>query len=102
MTRIIASVLAACTLAAAGVASAQTVEARISHGDLDLTTTAGVQTFEARVTRAGQDFCRQARLLDKPDTSRADCQRDFRAEAIQKLPDHAQVAYAMNRQAVGA
>ncbi|RYE60484.1 MAG: UrcA family protein, partial [Oxalobacteraceae bacterium] len=56
MTRTIATLLAACSLAAAGAASAQTVI--ISVGDLDLASPADVQVFRGRVNNAARTLCR--------------------------------------------
>ncbi|CAN5124618.1 hypothetical protein BH10PSE1_BH10PSE1_14270 [soil metagenome] len=92
MTRTIATLLAACSLAAAGAASAET--ARIQHGDLDLNTSAGAHAFAARVETATRDVCRapSVRLSE-----RSTCERIVRAEVIKQLPKHAQVRYALNR-----
>ena len=94
MTRLIATVLAACALAGAGAASAQS---RNVYGDLDLASTQGAATFEARVDTAAHHFCRAAAGGASPLAQRAACVREFRAEAFAKLPTHAQVRYAVSR-----
>ncbi|MBJ7484673.1 UrcA family protein [Brevundimonas sp.] len=95
MTRTIATVLAACTLAAAGAASAQ--EARIAYGDLDLATTAGAATFDARVQKAARSFCRESRGATSRISDRTACERAVREEAMAQLPEYAQVRYAVSR-----
>src|SRR5690606_12096976 len=95
MTRIIATVLAACAMAAAGSASAQT--ARIQFGDLDLASTEGAAAFEARVDAAARQFCRQATRPAARTSERAVCERAVRDEAFAQLPSHAQVRYAVSR-----
>ena len=94
MTRLIASVLAACALAGAGAASA---ESRIPFGDLDLATTEGAATFDARVETAARQFCRATGGAISPLAERTACEREFRKEAFSLLPDHAQVRYAVSR-----
>lgn len=95
MTRTLATLLAACSLAAAGAASAQT--ARISYGDLDLATTAGARAFDARVDTAARNFCRAAHRPISRINDRTGCERAIRAEARQSLPQQAQVRYAASR-----
>lgn len=95
MTRLIATVLAACTLAGAGVASAQT--ARIPFGDLDLASSEGAATFEARVDAAARQFCRQTTRPVTRISERSVCERAVRDEALAQLPAHAQVRYAVSR-----
>jgi UrcA family protein len=92
MTRTIATLLAACSLAAAGSAFAEAPSARIQHGDLDLNTRAGAQTFAARVHRTARDLCDA-----NPAAERASCVRAVRAEAVQQLPNQGRVRYAINR-----
>lgn len=98
MTRIIATALAACALAAAGAASAQS--ARIPFGDLDLATNAGARAFDTRVARAATTFCRAYHRPISRISDRAACERAVRAEAMQNLPEYAQVRYASSRQAI--
>ena len=95
MTRTIASVLAACALAAAGSASAQ--EVRIAFGDLDLATTAGAATFDARIDKAARKFCRGAHRPASRISNRVACERAVREEAVSQLPEYAQVRYAVSR-----
>jgi UrcA family protein len=94
MTRIIATLLAACTLAGAGAASAQT--ARIPFGDLDLASTEGAAAFDARVDAAARKFCRQANPVSRI-SERSACEQAVRDEALAQLPTHAQVRYAVSR-----
>ena len=94
-TRTMSGLVAAASLAAAGAASAQT--ARIPYGDLDLATTAGAQTFEARVDAAARGFCRNAHRINSHLPDRSTCERAVREEAMSQLPEYAQTRYAMSR-----
>lgn len=91
----LASLTAALVLAAAGAASAQ--EARIAWGDLDLTTTAGAEAFDARVEAASRKMCRDARRPASRLGDQAYCRAAFRSEAVRALPDAAQAEYALGR-----
>lgn len=95
MTRTIAAVLAACTLTAAGAASAQ--DLRIPFGDLDLASTSGAAAFDARVETAARRYCREAYRPVSLVSGRVDCERAVRDEVLQKMPQHAQVRYAVSR-----
>lgn len=87
----LASLAAVLTLAAAGSASAQ--EARIAWGDLDLSTAAGADAFDARVRAAARKMCRDVPMIG----GRAACYAVVRDEAVSLLPGAAQVDYALSR-----
>lgn len=81
--------------AAAGTASAQ--EARIRWGDLDLSSAAGADTFDARVSTAASRMCRGVKRPGSRINDRAFCRAAFRTEAVRQLPGSAQVDYALSR-----
>ena len=87
----LASLAAVLTLAAAGSASAG--EVRIAWGDLDLSTPAGADAFDARVRAAARKMCRNVPMIG----GRAACQAAVRDEAVTLLPGAAQVDYALSR-----
>ncbi|HYD28386.1 UrcA family protein [Brevundimonas sp.] len=87
----LASLAAVLTLAAAGSASAQ--ETRIAWGDLDLSTAAGADAFDARVRVAARKMCRSVPMIG----GRAACHTAVRDEAVSRLPGAAQVDYALSR-----
>jgi len=87
----LASLVVVLSLAAAGSASAQ--EARIRWGDLDLSTPAGADAFDARVRSAARKLCRNLPVS----AGRAACQAAVRDEAVVLLPGAAQVDYALSR-----
>jgi UrcA family protein len=89
--KILASLAAALTLAAAGSASAG--EVRIAWGDLDLSTAAGADAFDARIRAAARKMCRNVPMIG----GRAACQAAVRDEAVTLLPGAAQVDYALSR-----
>lgn len=91
----LASLAAVLTLAAAGSASAQ--EARIAWGDLDLSSAAGANTFDARVEAAARTLCRGARKPGSRISDRAFCRAAVQAEAVRLLPGRVQVEYALSR-----
>ncbi|KQY68065.1 MULTISPECIES: UrcA family protein [unclassified Brevundimonas] len=91
----LASLAAVLALAAAGSASAQ--EARIAWGDLDLSSAAGANTFDARVEAAARTLCRGARKPGSRISDRAFCRAAVQAEAVRLLPGRAQVEYALSR-----
>lgn len=94
--KILASLVAALTVGlAAGAASAQ--EARISWGDLDLSSAAGADAFDARVEAAARKLCRNARAPGTLINDRAWCRAAVRAEAVRLLPGRVQVDYALSR-----
>ena len=87
----LASLVAVLTLATAGAASAQ--EARVAWGDLDLSTAAGADAFDARVRAAARKMCRGVPMIG----GRAACHAAVRDEAVGLLPGAAQVDYALSR-----
>jgi UrcA family protein len=87
----LASLAAVLTLAAAGSATAG--EVRIPWGDLDLSTPAGAEAFDARVRTAARKMCRSLPMT----SGRAACQSAIREEAVSLLPGAAQVDYALSR-----
>lgn len=93
--KILASLAAVLALAAAGTASAQ--ETRIGWGDLDLSTAAGADAFDARVDAAARRLCRGARRTGSNINDRAFCLAAVKGEALRQLPDHVQVDYALSR-----
>ncbi len=91
----LASLAAVLVLAAAGSASAQ--EARIAWSDLDLSSAAGAEAFDARVEAAARKLCRNARTPGRLVNDRAWCRAAVQAEAVRLLPGRAQVDYALSR-----
>ena len=91
----LASLAAVLALAAAGSASAQ--EARIPWGDLDMSSAAGANTFDARVEAAARKLCRGARAPGRLISDRAFCRSAVQAEAVRLLPGRVQVDYALSR-----
>lgn len=85
---------AAITLAAAGAASAQS---RISIADLDLSTPAGAAELDARIARASDIQCRDARIPGSSRSDRAGCAADYRAEFLRALPAQARASYESAR-----
>lgn len=79
--------------AAAGSASASERTVRIHWGDLDLSTAAGADAFDARVNAAARKMCRNLPMIG----GRAACQAAVREEAVSLLPGAAQVDYALSR-----
>ena len=90
-----ASLAAVLALAVSGSASAQ--EARIVWGDLDLSSAAGADAFDARVEVAARTLCRDARRLGSHISDRPFCRAAVRAEAVRLLPARVQVDYALSR-----
>lgn len=91
----LASLTAALVLAAAGSASAQ--EARIAWTDLNLTTAAGADAFDARVEAAADTLCRDARRPGSRLADRSFCRAAVQTEALRRLPAAARVDYALGR-----
>lgn len=87
--------LAAVLALAAGSVSAQ--EARIAWGDLDLSSAAGADTFDARVEAAARTLCRGAKKPGSRISDRAFCRAAVQSEAVRLLPGRAQVEYALSR-----
>lgn len=91
-----ASLAAALTVAlVAGSASAN--EARISWGDLDLSSVTGAVAFDARIERAADRLCRGVKRPGSRINDRAFCRAAVRAEAVRQLPGPVQVDYALSR-----
>ena len=93
--KILASLTAALTLCAAGTASAE--DARIRWGDLDLSSAAGADAFDARVEATASRMCRGAKRPGSRINDRAFCRAAVRAEAVRLLPGAVQVDYALSR-----
>jgi UrcA family protein len=96
----LASLAAVLALAAAGTASAG--EVRIAWGDLDLSTAAGADAFDARVRSAARRMCRHVRRPGSLISDRTACEAAIQDEAVSLLPGAAQVDYALSRAALAA
>jgi UrcA family protein len=83
--------LAAATLLCAAPAAAQTV--RVPFGDLNLSTAAGAEAFDARVAEAGREVCTtgSARLVN------TSCVKRIQREAVRELPRSDRDDYARAR-----
>ena len=96
MFRITAALAATAMLAVASAASAQ--ETRIAYGDLDLTTAAGAQTLDQRISAAAAAMCRDVRAADSRLSRRNNrCEADARSQIRSQLPREARAA--LNAQA---
>ena len=94
--KILASLVTALSISlVAGAASAQ--EARIQWGDLDLSSAAGADAFDARVSTAADRMCRGVKRPGSRLSDRAFCRAAVRNEAVRQLPGAAQVDYALSR-----
>ena len=91
----LASLAAIAALAIAGSASAQ--EARIAWGDLDMSSAAGANAFDARIEAAARSLCRGVKKPGSGVSDRAFCRAAVRAEAVRLLPGPVQVDYALSR-----
>ncbi|WP_332657881.1 UrcA family protein [Brevundimonas sp.] len=91
----LASLAAIAALAIAGSASAQ--EARIAWGDLDMSSAAGANAFDARVGAAARTLCRGVRKPGSLMSDRAYCRAAVQREAVRLLPGPVQVDYALSR-----
>jgi UrcA family protein len=85
--------LAAVLIVAATAGTASAREARVAWGDLDLSTAAGADAFDARVRSAARQMCRGVPMIG----GRAACHAAVRDEAVSLLPGAAQVDYALSR-----
>ena len=85
--------LAAVLIVAATAGTASAREARVAWGDLDLSTAAGADAFDARVRAAARKLCRNTPMIG----GRAACLAAVRDEAVTLLPGAAQVDYALSR-----
>jgi len=92
----IASLTTAAFLAA-GAAYAAPIEARISYGDLDLSSRAGVTQFDARVRHVAKSLCTGRLPIE-----RLSCMDKVRDEAMSLLPERARTEYARGRVAFEA
>lgn len=94
--KILASLVAILAVSlAAGAASAQ--EARVQWGDLDLSSAAGADAFDARVAAAADRMCRGVKRPASRISDRAFCRAAVRDEAVRELPGAIQVDYALSR-----
>lgn len=84
--------------AAAGAASAQ--EAHIGWSDLNLSTAAGADAFDARVEAATRRICLRATRPGSRISDRDFCRVAARNEAVRQLPGAARVDYARSRPTV--
>ncbi|MFN7621465.1 MAG: UrcA family protein [bacterium] len=95
--KILASLAAVLAVSlAAGTASAR--EVRVQWGDLDLSSVAGADAFDARITTAAKRACRGAKRPGSRISDRAFCRAAFREEAVRQLPGAVQVDDALSRQ----
>ncbi|HEY0601109.1 UrcA family protein [Brevundimonas sp.] len=85
--------LAAVLIVAGAAGSASAGEVRVAWGDLDLSTPAGADAFDARVRAAARKMCRGGSMIG----GRAACPAAVREEAGTRLPGAAQVDYALSR-----
>ena len=91
MFRITAALAATAMLAVASAASAQ--DTRIAYGDLDLSTAAGAQALDQRISTAAADMCRDARATDSRLSRRNNrCEANARSQIREKLPREARAA----------
>lgn len=81
------------TLAAGPAAAAE----RISLADLDLSRPAHAAIFDARIDRAADALCRDARRTGSRLSDRAFCEGQVRAEVMRQLPVAAREDYAAAR-----
>ncbi len=94
--KILASLVAALSVSlAAGAASAG--EARVQWGDLDLSSAAGADAFDARVSAAASRMCRGVKRPGSRISDRTFCRAAFHDEAVRQLPGTVQVDYALSR-----
>ncbi len=87
---------AAVTTLTAGAASA---DERISYADLDLSRPAHAAIFDARVDRAADALCRNARRPGSRLSDRAFCEVQVRDEVLRQLPAAVREDYAEARRA---
>ena len=80
---------------AAGTASAR--EVRVQWGVLDLSSAAGADAFDARVSAAASRACRGVKRPGSRISDRAFCRAAFRKEAVRQRPGAVQVGYALSR-----
>lgn len=92
----LASLTTAAFLAAGAISSAP-IEARISYGDLDLSSRAGAMAFDVRVQRVARNLCTGRLPIE-----RLSCMDKVRDEAMSLLPERARTEYARGRVAFEA
>lgn len=95
MKTLVSLVVAMTVSLAAGAASAR--EERIRWGDLDLSSAAGADAFDARVSVAAKRMCRGAKRPGSRIDDRAFCSAAVHREAVRQLPGGVQVDYALSR-----
>ncbi len=95
MKTLLACALTAALAIGAGAASAQSsaANARVSFGDLDLSTPAGVATLDARIAAGARALCRTAQTGSRI-SGGAQCTAAFRAEVLAQMPSEARAQYA--------
>jgi len=92
MTKTLLPLAALALLAGTPVAAQDTL--RVPFGDLDLSTSTGAMTFDARVAAEARGVCqRNLRLVDSA------CVRRVTREAVRQLPQSRQDEYARARRA---
>lgn len=97
------ALIAAATLAATSPSTAPSPSApaetpssaRVAFGDLNLASTAGAETLDARIARAAAETCRA--VSGASIAGRSDCQAAFRKEALARLPASARQDYAQSQ-----
>lgn len=94
MPRTFSLLAAAAITLAAGTASA---DERISIVDLDLSRPAHAAIFDARIDRAADALCRDARRPGSRLSDRDFCEARVRAEVMRQLPAAAREEYAEAR-----
>jgi len=93
--KVLASLAVVAALATAGPTSAQ--DARVAWGDLNMSSAAGADAFDARVEAAARRLCRNVRKPGSLISDRAFCRAAVQAEAVRLLPGPVQVEYALSR-----
>lgn len=92
--KVLSPVLFAVAVLSASSALAQSQDARIPFGDLDLSSAAGAAAFDARVDQAADRMCRNFTVPGSRIVRSDDCRASVRAEALRQLPRASQVEYA--------
>ncbi|OGN50188.1 MAG: hypothetical protein A2352_05220 [Caulobacterales bacterium RIFOXYB1_FULL_67_16] len=92
--KVLSPVLFAVAVLSASSALAQSQDARIPFGDLDLSSAAGAAAFDARVDQAAERMCRDYRFTGGSIINRQSCRAAVRNEAMRQLPRSHQVDYA--------
>ncbi len=92
--KVLSPVLFAVAVLSASSALAQSPDARIPFGDLDLSSAAGAAAFDARVDQAADQMCRDFAVTGSRIPNRQACRSTVRSEALRQLPRSRQVEYA--------